>query len=69
MVECMWHRCARQTALERQDLSRMYLAQHELESELFVIIIIIIVIVYIAIVIIILIVTVIIIFMCYRPWA
>ena len=26
-------RCARQTALERQDLSRTYLAHHELDSD------------------------------------
>ncbi len=34
-------RCARQTALERQDLSRTYLAHHELESDFVIIIIII----------------------------
>ncbi len=32
--------CARQTAVERQDLSCMYLAHHELESVLIIIIIV-----------------------------
>ncbi len=36
-------RCARQTALERQNLSRTYLAHHELESIVIVIVVIIII--------------------------
>ncbi len=35
----MLQRCARHTALERQDLSRTYLAHHELESKIILIII------------------------------
>ncbi len=36
--------CARQPALERQDLSRTYLAHHELESRFIIVIIVIIII-------------------------
>ena len=71
MVECMWHRCARQTALERQDLSIMYLAHHELDSESIVVVVMIIriIITIIIIINIIIIVIIIIIIMWHRSWA
>ena len=61
-IQTMLHRealqrCARQAALERQDLSCTYLADHELEGDFYVIIVVVIIIIIISIIVVIITIT------------